>query len=631
MLQKGVQGNTNFNQWNLLILLLHLQLLIVSVRSNGDDEFYNQVVPEDHSKAIIDALKSNLNNNPQLNGDFKDLIGNLNNMNGYQNQYYSDGSLINMNPTVSSNYNSNFGSFAQSQSYGLRSEMNTYLDPQNSRNRVDSNDNTYHIIYSNNEERKVPLFLSKSPLVVNSGGGGGGGGGYSRQSYNVNSRQEINKYFSPYSSIHYLTSSEIPNNENSRWTWNRIEKPIFRTNTARPIEFKHKIPSKDEAWWNVSYNVRKEPRRMDYSENLGQNELVQIQNTALGNGIEISDPNLSNDFGSVATNEAIEQIQSQSQSQEQNQSQIQSQDQGQIQSQNQGQKQGQNHHSQHYHKHGHGHKHKHSNNHKDQNNKDEEGHIEDEIVKSTTVGDIVNLTRLELPNPYDRKVAVDQLISTSLNNLKQENWSIPVEEIINATFIYPGTQQPDLVPNQMGPKVKVQDFYCNPQIHKCTNLKEVGVAIGEPIWKIYNTSTIGRAQRRISNFLDDTEDHLTMGLTQTFIDYIEQEPTIELLESIGKAPSNIFQIPENGSINQFYDNATRIGVFQTSEFISPLPQNKTDQKFANALKKAAIDCLLSNFTLPNCQIPENNTINEQIYGNNSIYQLFKDPKDKKLY
>lgn len=48
---------------------------------------------------------------------------------------------------------------------------------------------------------------------------------------------------------------------------------------------------------------------------------------------------------------------------------------------------------------------------------------------------------------------------------------------------------------------------------------------------------------------------------------------IELLESIGKAPTNIFQIPENGSINQFYDNATRLGLFQTSEFISPLPQN----------------------------------------------------------
>ncbi|KAK9171183.1 hypothetical protein CmeUKMEL1_07625 [Cryptosporidium meleagridis] len=617
MLQKAFQRNTGFNPWNLLILLLYLQLLIVSVRSNGGHEFHNQVVPEEHSKAIIGALKGNLNNNPQLNGDFKDLIGNSNSLNGYQNQYYSVGSLINTNPTLSSSYNSNFDDFAQSQSYSLRNEMNTYLDTQNARNQLDSNDNTYHIIYSNNEEKKVPLFLSKSPLVVNSGGGGG----YSRQSYNVNSRQEINKYFSPYSSIHYLKSSEIPNNENSRWTWNHIEKPIFRTSTARPIEFKHKIPSKDEAWWNVSYNVRKEPRRMDFSENLGQNELVQSQNAALGNSIENSGSNLSADFGSLATNEAVEQIQ--------NRGQIQGQSQSQNQIQNQIQRQ--NHHNQHYHRHGHSHKHKHSNSHNDQNNKDEKGQIEDEIVKSTTVGDIVNLTRLEIPNPYDRKVAIDQLISSSLNNLKQENWSIPVEEIINATFIYPGTQQPDLVPNQMGPKVKVQDFYCNPQIHKCTNLQEVGVAIGEPIWKIYNTSTIGRAQRRISNFLDDTEEHLTMGLTQTFIDYIEQEPTIEFLESIAKAPSNIFQIPENGSINQFYDNTTRIGVFQTSEFISPLPQNKTDQKFANALKKAAIDCLLSNFTLPNCQIPENNTINEQIYGNHSIYQLFKDPKDKKLY
>ncbi|KAJ1605274.1 putative signal peptide-containing protein [Cryptosporidium canis] len=122
-----------------------------------------------------------------------------------------------------------------------------------------------------------------------------------------------------------------------------------------------------------------------------------------------------------------------------------------------------------------------------------------------------------------------------------------------------------------------------------------------------------------------------MGLTPTFIDYIEQEPTIELLESIAKAPTDIFQIPENGSINQFYDNATRLGVFQASEFINPLPQNRTDQKFANALKKAAIDCLLSNFTLPNCNIPQNNSQNEQIYGNRSIYQLFKDPADPRPY
>ncbi|KAH8583483.1 uncharacterized protein ELE39_000251 [Cryptosporidium sp. chipmunk genotype I] len=492
MLQRGnTQRNNYLSQWRLLSLLLHLQFLIVRVRPNGS-ELRNQVVPEDHSRAIIDVLKNNFGHNSQINGGFKDSMGNLENMNGYQSQHNSDGSLIKIYPKVSSEYNSNIGGSVQSQSYSSRNEMNSYLNPNNSRNQGDSSGNTYHVIYSNNEERKVPLFLSKSPLVVSSGGGG-----YSRQSNNASNRQEINKYFSPYSSIHYLSSSETPYSGSSTWTWNHIEKPILRTNTPRPIEFKHKIPSKDEAWWNVSYNVRKEPRKMDNSEKSEQNELVQGQNTALGDNIERSGLKLSVDSGAGVNNEAIYQRLSQSKNQNQNQNQ------GQTQSQSQHQYQS--HHNQHHHKHGYSHKHKNSDNHRDQSSKDKESQTEDEIVKSTTIGDVVNLTRLEVPNPYDRKVAIDQLISTSLDNLKQENWSIPVEEIINATFIHPGTQQPDLVPNQMGPKVKVQDFYCNPQIHKCTNLQAVGAAIGEPIWKIYNTSTIGRAQRRISNLLDDTE------------------------------------------------------------------------------------------------------------------------------
>ncbi|OII75236.1 uncharacterized protein cubi_03715 [Cryptosporidium ubiquitum] len=604
MLQKNIHRNKYSHYWNVLSLLLHFQFLIARVRSDGD-RFQNQVVPEDHSRAIIDVLKGNFGYNSELNGNYKDSLPNINNVDGYQNGYYSDGNFVGMSPTLSSSSNSNIGSFVQSQNYNPRNEGNIYINPYNNINQRDTNSNTYDIIYSNNQEKKIPLFLSKSPLLMN------GGGNYKKPNYNVGDRQEINKYFSPYSSIHYLKYSEAPDNRNSRWTWNHIEKPILRTSTTRPIEFKHKIPNIDEAWWNVSYNVRKEPRRADNSESPGQNDLVKSQNAVSNDDIERLDSKPIVNPEDKTKNVVNDQIQNQNLSQNHNHS--------------------HNHHYHHHHHHKHSHNHKHNSSHKDQINKDEENHIEDEIVKSATVGDVVNLTRLELPNPYDRKVAIDQLISTSLNNLKQENWSIPVEELINATFIHPGTQQPDLVPNQLGPKVMVQDFYCNPQIHKCTNLQAVGTAIGEPIWKIYNTSTIGRAQRRVSNLLDDAEEQLTMGLTQTFIDYIEQEPTIELLESIGKAPTNIFQIPENGSINQFYDNATRLGVFQAAEFINPLPQNKTDQKFANALKKAAIDCLLSNFTLPNCNIPENNTRNEELYGNYSIYQLFKDPKDEKLH
>ncbi|KAJ1614711.1 putative signal peptide-containing protein [Cryptosporidium canis] len=568
--------------WALFGLLVRLHILLKLTEANVDG-FGGQQSPDEQPRALVDVLRGSNGQSPALYGDYTSSINSINGIGGYPSQYYSDGSFIGLPKSlIPSTIPGVEGFDNMPQSYTGITEKGGYLeDPFKSVSQRESGTNTYDIVYSNGPERSVPLFLSRSPLVV-------GGGGYSRPNYSSINRQEINKYFSPYSSIHYLSSVDTPNNGDSKWTWNHIEKPILRTNTVRPVEFKHKVPNMDEAWWNASYNVRKEPRQQSGVS------ADSVQTDVSGEKSQILESN------STAGQEHEARVQSE---------------------------------SQHDHHHGHHHHHHKSSKHVDgrkHQGGEKDHNVEDEVLRSTTVGDVVNLTRLEVPNPYDRRVAIDRLISTSLDNLKQENWSVPVEEIINATFIYPGTQQPDLVPNQMGPKVKPQDFYCNPQIHKCTNLQSVGTAIGEPVWKIYNTSTLGRAQRRVGNLLDDTE-HLTMGLTPTFIDYIEQEPTIELLESIAKAPTDIFQIPENGSISQFYDNATRLGVFQASEFINPLPQNRTDQKFANALKKAAIDCLLSNFTLPNCNIPQNNSQNEQIYGNRSIYQLFKDPADPRPY
>ncbi|KAH8741263.1 hypothetical protein FG386_000170 [Cryptosporidium ryanae] len=42
---------------------------------------------------------------------------------------------------------------------------------------------------------------------------------------------------------------------------------------------------------------------------------------------------------------------------------------------------------------------------------------------------------------------------------------------------------------------------------------------------------------------------------------------------MAKAPTNVFQIPENGSITSFVDNATNLALFQNAEFLDPLPQN----------------------------------------------------------
>lgn len=459
MLQKVIQREKFRYQWVILSLVLCLQLLVKGVRTDGEG-FLDQQDRESLSR----VLTNNFGPPSRTNGAFAGPPPRINDVNGYQGRYYSDGSFIGTGPNVSPGTSS----FERAQSYNGKTEMSGYLvDPYGSRSQGGPGGNTYNVIYSNDQEKKIPLFLSKSPLVVSEATIGGGSN--TKPSYNTSNRQEVNKYFSPYSSIHYLSSPGTTSTGNSRWVWNHIEKPILRTSTTRPVEFKHKVPNMDEAWWNVSYNVRKEPRRSEGSESAVQNLQVESQSTASGEKIESSDSKV------TAGSEDKAQAQSQSQN-----------------------------HS-HSHNHKHGHSHRHGGGRKDHEMKDKDVPQEDEVLKSATIGDIVNLTRLEVPNPYDRKVAIDQLISTSLDNLKQENWSIPVEEIINATFIHPGTQQPDLVPNQMGPKVKVQDFYCNPQIHKCTNLHAVGTAIGEPIWKIYNTSTVGRAQRRVSNLLDDTE------------------------------------------------------------------------------------------------------------------------------
>lgn len=485
MLKKGIQREKCRYHWGILSLVLCLQLLVKGVRTDGEG-FPDQLDKENLSRALASSLSPPL----QTNGGFASSPASINGVSGYQGRYYSEGSFVGTSPNMSPGINA----FDRAQNYNVRAGTSGYLveDPYGSRTQGGGpSGNTYNVIYSSGQEKKIPLFLSKSPLVVN--GGASGGGSSTRPSYNTSNRQEINKYFSPYSSIHYLSSTEAPNNGNSRWAWNHIEKPILRTSTARPVEFKHKVPNMDEAWWNVSYNVRKEPRRPESSESAVQSQPAEEQSTVSGQQIESSDSKVKEG------------------------------------SEDKAEDQNHNHHHKQGHNHGHNHSHSqsrsHSYSHKDgarrkDHEKDEGVPQEDELLKSATIGDIVNLTRLEVPNPYDRKVAIDQLISSSLENLKMENWSIPVEEIINATFIHPGTQQPDLVPNQMGPKVKVQDFYCNPQIHKCTNLHAVGTAIGEPIWKIYNTSTVGRAQRRVSNLLDDTEvswstSGIKLGVLQT--------------------------------------------------------------------------------------------------------------------
>ncbi|KAH7648255.1 hypothetical protein FG379_000179 [Cryptosporidium bovis] len=367
---------------------------------------------------------------------------------------------------------------------------------------------------TNQISQKFPLYLNKSPLVITSTSNTGTNVNSSTNtSFNYSNglnqigltsltKQEINKDFSPYSSIHYLKTStpQVGEKQQSMWKWEHIDKPLLRTNTIRPIEFKHKIPTSiNEAWWN-NYNIRKESKKIEGNSdnNNNNNKMVMVNN-----GTEQSKDNnpqieSQNDYSNIHKSDII------------------------------GYNQDNNHSHTHKNSHNrnHNYNHSHKQNYQNHNNAGiqhkndkEKDHIhkyndniqeinenfEEDILRTAKIGDIVNLTRLEIPNPYDRKTAINNLISNSLLNMKQENWSIPVEEIINATFINPGTKQPDLVPNQMGPKVKVQDFYCNPNIHKCTDLYTVGTSIGEPLWKIYNTSTIGRAQRRIENLLDDTE------------------------------------------------------------------------------------------------------------------------------
>ncbi|KAH8741264.1 hypothetical protein FG386_000171 [Cryptosporidium ryanae] len=376
---------------------------------------------------------------------------------------------------------------------------------------------------TNQISQKFPLYLTKSPLMVTTSTSNNGGNGASNTntSFNYNNglnqigittltKQEINKGFSPYSSIHYLKASAPQMGEKqSIWKWEHIDKPLLRTNTARPVEFKHNIPASiNEAWWNNYKNIRKEPKKVD-EDNI---------NNEIGISGNDTKQDMENYFEAQRLNDSkYDEIYHNNSNHHKNHSYKQNYN--------------QNHTLSHIHNHGNSHKRNNQNHKKKQQNDENDDiqenkeNVEEGVLKSTTIGDIVNLTRLEIPNPYDRKIAINNLISNSLSNMKQENWSIPVEEIINSTFINPGTEQPNLVPNQMGPKAKIQDFYCNPNIHKCTDLYTVGTSIGEPLWKIYNTSTFGRAQRRIENLLDDTEEYLTMGLTQTFIDYIEQEPT----------------------------------------------------------------------------------------------------------
>ncbi|KAL7066969.1 hypothetical protein ACR3K2_25310 [Cryptosporidium serpentis] len=227
---------------------------------------------------------------------------------------------------------------------------------------------------------------------------------------------------------------------------------------------------------------------------------------------------------------------------------------------------------------------------------------EDQEMHATTIGTVIDLTKAEIPNIYNQTLARDQLITNALNNLKSENWSFPIEQLIDATFIHPGAPQPELVPNQLGPKLMYQDFYCNPQIHKCTDLATLGKAIGIPLWNIYNMSTIGKIQRRFSELADDVERTATMGLTPTFIDYIEREPTIEVLESIAKGPTQMFLLKEGGNITNFIDNSSTLALFQTDEFLEPKRFNKTQQKFATQVLKAAKACAESGFTLPNCNV-----------------------------
>ncbi|KAF7458825.1 hypothetical protein HWI79_672 [Cryptosporidium felis] len=549
----------------------------------ADTEYFGPVVPDTHSRAIFDVIKSNNEGQRVVSRDVNIGFGELAEVergretrNGIPGQPSGNQIISRENPETLY-YGYQTGDYV-SGNVNMQT-LNTYGSKDLNFNR----DNTYHVVYTSNQKNKmVPLYLSGSPIVIKSNGLGNSVPNSEKRLQYTN-RQEINRNFSPYSSIHYLTSDTTRVSENPRWKWDHIDKPILRTNTPKPIEFKHKIPTINEAWWNSSNNIRKESKKVAGPE--------------LDSGDQ-NGPSLSNSQASLEDLASATSVKEEKHQDNQlNLTQY---------------------HTHDSHKHSHGHKHGH---HKRQSKQEAQNHSQshiqnqtqqDELLRSATVGDVVNLTRLEVPNPYERKAAIDKLISTSLENLKQENWSIPVEELINATFIYPGTQQPDLVPNQIGPKVKPRDFYCNPGIHKCTTLYEVGTAIGEPIWKIYNTSTIGRAQRRVSNLLDDTEvglirqlkgpvpspvnrpsyrrpsslittqEHLTMGLTQTFIDYIEQEPTIEFLESMAKAPSNIFQIPENGSINQFYDNTTKLGVFQSAEFISPQPQNVSFRASAKA-------------------------------------------------
>ncbi|KAK6590268.1 hypothetical protein RS030_162410 [Cryptosporidium xiaoi] len=367
---------------------------------------------------------------------------------------------------------------------------------------------------TNQISQKFPLYLNKTPLVITSTSNSGTNVNSSTNtSFNYSNglnqigltsltKQEINKDFSPYSSIHYLKTStpQVGEKQQSIWRWEHIDKPLLRTNTVRPIEFKYKIPtSVNEAWWN-NYNIRKESKKIDENsdDDNNNNKMVMVNS----NTEQIKDNN--------------SQIESQK-----NYSNIHKSD---FIGYNQDNNHSHTHKNSHNRNHNYNHSHKqnyqnHNNTGIQHKNDKEKDHIhkyndniqeinedlEEDILRTAKIGDIVNLTRLEIPNPYDRKTAINNLISNSLLNMKQENWSIPVEEIINATFINPGTKQPDLVPNQMGPKVKVQDFYCNPNIHKCTDLYTVGTSIGEPLWKIYNTSTLGRAQRRIENLLDDTE------------------------------------------------------------------------------------------------------------------------------
>ncbi|EEA08183.1 uncharacterized protein CMU_011320 [Cryptosporidium muris RN66] len=227
---------------------------------------------------------------------------------------------------------------------------------------------------------------------------------------------------------------------------------------------------------------------------------------------------------------------------------------------------------------------------------------EEDQKTHATIGTAIDLKKTEIPNIYNQTSARDQLITNALNNLKSENWSLPMEYLINTTFIQSDTPQPELVPNQLGPKLMYQDFYCNPQIHKCTDLATLGKAIGVPLWNIYNMSTIGKIQRRFSELADDVERTATMGLTPTFIDYIEQEPIIETLESIGKGPTQMFLLEEGGNITNFIDNSSTLALFQNNEFLEPKYFNKTQQKFATQVLKAARACAESGFTLPNCNV-----------------------------